>query len=219
MYARSKRHVFGLDRRSPQIDSLSDFEFERAFRALPEPTGPYPFRLPLDEILGPDEVNKIAANKQLVFHSVGDTGRRIYGGEAQDAIAEHMVRQLEEPDDAARPRFFYHLGDVIYFHGQRHLYEAEFYEPYQHYTAPIFAIPGNHDGAVLFADTPLQGFMENFCSAQPTHTWPQLDRNAASLSPCIIRPIRSTASMAAKSRLPMCSIARSRDPDGSRRSC
>src|SRR5262249_26376254 len=31
------------------------------------------------------------------------------------------------------------------------------------------AIPGNHDGAVFQGASPLQGFMENFCAAQPVN--------------------------------------------------
>ena len=44
------------------------------------------------------------------------------------------------------PSFFYHLGDVVYFTGARSSYYDQFYDPYLHYAAPIFAIPGNHDG-------------------------------------------------------------------------
>ena len=54
--------------------------------------------------------------------------------------------------------------------GQRSSYYDQFYDPYLHYGAPIFAIPGNHDGDVAIpppgVEPPpsLQGFMLNFCS-------------------------------------------------------
>ncbi len=83
--------------------------------------------------------------KRLVFHCVGDTGG-IHGVATQDAIANAMEEQLTTAPDAAKPAFFYHLGDVVYFNGQSTLYNTEFYEPYQYYRALIFAIPGNHDG-------------------------------------------------------------------------
>jgi hypothetical protein len=170
MEARALRHVFGRDRNSPAIHSFSAFHFDNAYRELPEPTGPYPFRMDLEDVLGVDEVDRIAHAKKLVFHVVGDTGNRGHGAEAQDAVAEHMVKQLETSDDASRPKFFYHTGDVVYYNGERFRYDEQFYDPYQHYTAPIVAIPGNHDGAVPENDTPLQGFKENFCASQPLHT-------------------------------------------------
>jgi acid phosphatase type 7 len=72
--------------------------------------------------------------------------------------------------DGSNPAFFYHLGDVVYYDGEVINYYWEFYEPYLHYPAPIFAIPGNHDGDVNPLDqfhTPadsLRGFVRNFCS-------------------------------------------------------
>jgi hypothetical protein len=43
------------------------------------------------------------------------------------------------------PAFFYHLGDVVCYDGERGSYYPQFYEPYLHCPAPIFAIPGTHD--------------------------------------------------------------------------
>jgi len=57
-----------------------------------------------------------------------------------------MQAQIKAAAGGASPRFFYHLGDVVYFNGQSINYPSQFYEPYQYYDAPIFAIPGNHDG-------------------------------------------------------------------------
>jgi hypothetical protein len=84
---------------------------------------------------------------------------------------EAQIQSAALPD---RPAFFYHLGDVVYFNGLRHLYGVQFYEPYKYYPAPIFAIPGNHDGDTstrpgdeLDNEKSLTGFVENFCAAQP----------------------------------------------------
>ena len=66
--------------------------------------------------------------------------------------------------------FLFHLGDVVYSFGEHQFYYDQFYEPFRAYDAPIFAIPGNHDGfpseesentESLFA------FLRNFCAAAP----------------------------------------------------
>jgi hypothetical protein len=110
---------------------------------------------------------------RLVFHMVGDTGG-IHGTDVQESIAEAMERQVDNTDVGHKPAFLYHLGDVIYFNGESELYRSQFYEPYQYYQSPIFAIPGNHDGdtRVRPGDTPdseptLTGFRLNFCDDQP----------------------------------------------------
>ena len=49
---------------------------------------------------------------------------------------------------------------------ERNQYYPQFYEPHLHYTAPIFAIPGNHDGdlGIPPVGASLEGFMVNFCA-------------------------------------------------------
>jgi hypothetical protein len=123
----------------------------------------------------PDDA--IQAAGKIVFHAVGDTGG-VHGTDAQEAIAEQMEAQVKAADEASKPAFLYHLGDVIYFNGQSDLYPTEFYEPYQYYQPYIFAIPGNHDGDTRAqrGDEPdteptLQGFMENFCDSRPHHNF------------------------------------------------
>ena len=55
--------------------------------------------------------------------------------------------------------------------GQDQYYFEQFYDPYRNYNAPIFAIPGNHDGVIFSGEsaTSLAAFLTNFCSAQPTN--------------------------------------------------
>jgi hypothetical protein len=129
--------------------------------------------LPLNVVLRDQaEEARIHGAGRLVFHSVGDTGG-VKGEEAQESIAHAMEAQIQTAGVADRPAFFFHLGDVVYFNGLRHLYGAQFYDPYKYYPAPIFAIPGNHDGdtATRKGDEPdteptLAGFMDNFCAPQ-----------------------------------------------------
>jgi DNA repair exonuclease SbcCD nuclease subunit len=65
--------------------------------------------------------------------------------------------------------FCYHVGDVVYFTGMHDDYYAQFYEPYSHYTPPIFSIPGNHDGEVddPTAQTSLDGWVDYFMQVHP----------------------------------------------------
>lgn len=125
--------------------------------------------LPLRVVL-PDAA---AGADQLVFHAIGDSGG-IHGDDVQTAVAEAMEHQIHSAVGARKPSFLYHVGDVVYFNGQSELYNSQFYEPYQYYPAPIFAIPGNHDGDTRVrqgdpADTEpsLFGFTQNFCAPQP----------------------------------------------------
>lgn len=128
--------------------------------------------LPLDTVLpGSSDVSRMTG--RLVFHALGDTGG-VHGTETQVAIATAMQDQIRTASAGGRPQFFYHLGDIVYYNGQSRRYIEQFYEPYQYYDAPIFAIPGNHDGdtAVPLGDEPdaepsLHGFMQNFCSEAP----------------------------------------------------
>jgi hypothetical protein len=142
---------------------------------LPQPQGNAPYRLDLSEVLGTKAAAAIEQAGKLVFHAVGDSGG-IKQPEFQENVAAAMERDFAALNPA--PSFFYHLGDVVYFYGQRALYYEQFYDPYVHYPAPIFAIPGNHDGAVTpvgdTEDPPeqssLEGFVKNFCAPPGTHT-------------------------------------------------
>ena len=53
----------------------------------------------------------------------------------------------------------------------REYYYDQFYEPFRGYDRLIFAIPGNHDGVVHSpTDLTLKAFLENFCTASPSHS-------------------------------------------------
>jgi predicted phosphodiesterase len=143
--------------------------------------------LPLETVIS-GITGKLVKAKKLVFHTSGDTGP-IKGDEVIKLVAEQMEAQFAgapkvgvpatlNPDTATPtqpengdPSFFYHLGDVVYFNGLVRDYQAQFYEPYQYYPAPIFAVAGNHDGDTQTRPTDepdnepsLEGFFENFCA-------------------------------------------------------
>ena len=137
------------------------------FRPLPAPTGAAPYHLSLDDVLAPEQMQEIRASGKLVCHIAGDTGG-VKSPQSQQIVAMHMGYDLDVPDVADRPAFFYHLGDVVYYYGETSEIYSQFYEPYSEYAAPIFAIPGNHDGDVQDGATPsLEAFVNTFCAPTP----------------------------------------------------
>ena len=147
-----------------QAHKLAPLPFP-APRGLPEP------RLSLADVLNiqqADLENQIKANKQLVFHSTGDTGNT-RGPTDQNLVADKLVSDFSDYDPQDRPLFFFHLGDVIYSFGEAQYYYDQFYEPYRNYPAPIIALAGNHDGMVAPGTkvATLAAFLENFCVVPP----------------------------------------------------
>ena len=141
------------------------------WRDLPAPTGLPPFHLSLDAVLSEDAMAAINNSATMVFHSVGDTGGVNTPTQIEN-VAAYMEKDFAGSDLTAYPSFFYHLGDVVYYDGETPNYFPEFYEPYMNYPAPIFAIPGNHDGDVneQFPEPSLAAFVRNFCSQVPVIT-------------------------------------------------
>jgi hypothetical protein len=144
------------------------------FQPLPAPNGLAPYRFDLSQLLTEDAVQKIAASGSMVFHSVGDTGDE--RGKQMDFVAAMMTADFDASPTGKAPAFYYHLGDVVYFAGDIDKYGETFYETYAEYPALIVAIPGNHDcqpddpqdGPVDPNKVPLDGFVQNFMSKDPT---------------------------------------------------
>jgi hypothetical protein len=149
------------------------------FEPLPRPTGAYPYRLSLADVV-PGVEAALAGDRPLVFHCVGDTGG-VKDPRPQLAVAAALEADLHDAA-ALPPLFFYHLGDVVYFFGASSEYYPQFYEPYAGYPIPIFAIPGNHDGAVdpSAPAASLAAFVANFCATDPNLTpeAEEVDRHA-----------------------------------------
>jgi hypothetical protein len=141
--------------------------------ALPRPAGLPPYRLRLADVLPEASVRAIAERETLRFHCVGDTGGMRNPG-PQQAVVAAMKSQLDGADPV---RFFYHLGDIVYLHGEEENYGEQFLEPYAGYEAPIFAVAGNHDGELGPGKTGerLAPFVRHFCdpAAAPQPTGPR----------------------------------------------
>ncbi|WP_296615623.1 metallophosphoesterase [Sphingomonas sp.] len=187
-YKGTDRHVFG--RRRPILQAhfpvsldVGEEHRDTKFRPLPEPTGSAPFRLALESILSPAEMTTINAKKQLTFHLNGDMGG-IKDAVPQELVAKGMEKSFDPAADASiNPSFLYITGDCVYFNGQKAEYYRQFYEPYEFYPRPIFAVAGNHDGENLDDDgsTSLDGFMRNFCAPQAVHLPEALDSHRTAM--------------------------------------
>lgn len=144
------------------LSTLTDKHFE----PLPRPLGQPPYHYDLETAI--PGITKIAEKMgQMVFHTVGDTGG-IKNADFQSMVAAQMKTDLIGKNVADIPRFFYHLGDVVYYNGEVKDYFEQFYSPYDHYDPPIFAIPGNHDGDPADStQTSLDGWVRYFMSPTP----------------------------------------------------
>jgi hypothetical protein len=137
-----------------------------SFQPLPRPLGVAPYHYDLSSHFS--EIAKhITDSERLVVDVLGDSGG-VQDGEFQGHVADAMINALGRAG-AATPHFCYHVGDVVYFTGAHDDYYAQFYEPYERYTPPIFSIPGNHDGEVddPTAQTSLDGWVAYFMQANP----------------------------------------------------
>ena len=162
-----------------QYTAANQFDSQHGtLRNLPPRSPTAPDFMNLSDVLGTEAVDQITAGGQLVFHSVGDTGAdKVTRVLAEADVASAMVNDLQAASVAEKPAFFYHLGDVVYEFGQPDCYYAQFYEPYCLYDAPVFAIPGNHDGMIWAeTQTSLAAFLANFCAPVVGHA-----ENASSL--------------------------------------
>jgi len=158
----------------PSDNSLYNLVDPTLLQPVPAPRGPGSPILELAAALGsagPAAVAAIQKARQIVFHMGGDTGS-VSGPATQSLVADKMVADFTDPAPANRPAFLFHLGDVVYSFGEGKFYYDQFFEPYREYPAPIFAIPGNHDGVVYTGDTAttLEAFLAQFCSATPAVT-------------------------------------------------
>ena len=162
------QHVFGRSRPSHSGKHPIHVSPPRDthFRDLPPPTGTAPFRLDLKDIIPEDDYRTIVRKKKLTFHLNGDMGGIVYAV-PQELVAKGMESDFDSQKDASEnPAFLYVTGDCVYFNGEVKEYYKQFYQPYEFYHGPIFAVPGNHDGENLPGENTLDGFVRNFCARQ-----------------------------------------------------
>jgi hypothetical protein len=161
-----------------EIEADSALQELQELEAIPAPRINPPV-MDLGTVLPAAVIAQIEASGRLVFHSIGDSGGIVQPG-PQLAVADGLCADLSGKTYATGlPAFCFHLGDVVYYFGQEQYYPEQFYDPYRNYDAPVFAIPGNHDG-VLYSKEPvaysLEPFVENFCTATPVASVPGFSR-------------------------------------------
>jgi hypothetical protein len=135
---------------------------------VPTPIG-YP-RLDLTSVVGkrfPGYSNTAAA-ETIAFDVIGDSG----APNEQKLPGETRVTDLLAQNAAASPpAFLFHVGDVVYYYGEGPYFFGQFFEPFRAYPAPIFAIPGNHDGVTYDPSmVSLQAFQQVFCAPAPARS-------------------------------------------------
>jgi kumamolisin len=168
----------GEDESAFQVDNTSDAYYkspyykahEEQLQPVPPPRVSPP-RMELAQVIGAGPLAPCVAAKRICFHAAGDTGPSEASHVSTVAsVADAMTAELKAAAVGEGPMFMFHLGDVVYSFGEHQYYYDQFYEPFRGYDAPIFAIPGNHDGfpseesentESLFA------FLRNFCAAAP----------------------------------------------------
>jgi predicted phosphodiesterase len=130
------------------------------FLPLPAPSGKSPYHLPIEKVIPG------ISERKIIFHVLGDTGS-VRDPDTIGIVAAEMTRQYDCPETTDQPQFLYHLGDIVYNHGEAEHYEQQFFSPYKQYPAPVFAIAGNHDSDVNPANPvpyqSLDAFTKVFC--------------------------------------------------------
>src|SRR3569833_1516064 len=169
-YAEPKFIPLTQDEINRDIADNSDDSHYNAYatklKPIPPPRHSAPLIMDLADVLGKDAIAAIIKAMKISFHSVGDTGsdKRIRVADEADVV----TRMVQDLKGANPPSFLYHLGDVVYEFGQAEDYYAQFYEPFCAYNAPVFAIPGNHDGMIWDKSMKsLAAFLDNFCAPMP----------------------------------------------------
>jgi hypothetical protein len=157
----------GQSQAHPGVSPLNPLTHRNTgYQPLPRPLGPPPFHYALTDHFQ-TVAKHISDAGKMVLDVLGDSGG-INDGEYQTNVAHEMVRALGK-GGANTPHFCYHVGDVVYFTGLHDQYYPQFYEVYEQYTPPIFAIPGNHDGEVddPTVQTSLDGWIAYFMQPNP----------------------------------------------------
>jgi hypothetical protein len=133
-------------------------------------------------VISAADYSALVAAKKLTFHLNGDMGG-IKNGMDQQLVAKGMEQDFEPKAPASEnPSFLYIIGDCVYYNGEVSQYYSQFYEPYEFFARPIFAVPGNHDGENLPGEDPLDGFLRNFCAKQPVKMPESQDSNRTAMT-------------------------------------
>jgi acid phosphatase type 7 len=153
----------------PLLGIMPDTSFypKAVFQPLPAPTGKLPYHLNINQVISKQAFDSITSSKKMIFHLTADVGG-VQNPQDQVLVSEHMATQFDMTKPELNPLFLYVAGDLVYYYGKLSEYNMQFFEPYKFYPAPIFAIPGNHDGDVDPTDISkpksLDAFVKMLCA-------------------------------------------------------
>lgn len=143
--------------------------------------GEFPYHLSLSDVLGEDRIADIEHSGKIVFHMFGDQGFNEKSGDTdvqQKEVTKKMALEFEPGSNPNNPSFLYIVGDIIYpldlggVDGDAQ-YKRQFYDTHESYKAPIFAVPGSHDGQIppdgngqATEQNSLDSLMRHFCDQE-----------------------------------------------------
>jgi hypothetical protein len=127
----------------------------------------YPL-MQLTDVVGaaiPGYVKSANGDQTIAFDLIGDSGAATQAKlPGETAVGELLAATAK----ASQPAFLFHVGDVVYYYGEKQFYYGQFADIFKDYPAPIFAIPGNHDGLIHDPSmVSLESFQAAFCAAAP----------------------------------------------------
>ena len=144
------------------------FSKGKARGPVPAPRSLDPMRL--ETIVGndvPGHSRNDDGSETIIFDMIGDSGATTASKDVGEKAVGDMLAQHSRDQ---RPAFCFHVGDVVYFYGEKQFYYGQFADVFRDYPAPIFAIPGNHDGITYDESmVSLDAFQQAFCSKRPSH--------------------------------------------------
>jgi uncharacterized protein YukJ len=110
-------------------------------------------------------VRSPAGDETIAFDIIGDSGAVTEAKLTGEKAVGDLITDRAKADP---PAFLFHVGDVVYYYGEKQFYYGQFANVFKYYPAPIFAIPGNHDGITYDASmVSLGAFQKAFCAEAP----------------------------------------------------
>jgi hypothetical protein len=110
---------------------------------LPKPIGKAPFHLDLKDVIPAEQYKAIVASDHLVsIPQATPAASRIRTH--RNTLPRNGRRLFEHPADLSINWLSFISSATVYISTAKPSTTTQFYEPYEHYLAPILAVPGNH---------------------------------------------------------------------------
>src|SRR5436853_7180981 len=93
-----------------QVQKTHGVRSNQHFQPLPKPTGAYPYRMQLGDVLVAGAMSAIQNASKLVLHVMGDT-RGVKNPQPQHTVADQLVQDVLAREH--EPTLFYRHPDVV----------------------------------------------------------------------------------------------------------